>query len=331
MLKRCIEKLIKKDHLSEKESYGALEEIIKGSDNCRTAAFLVLLRAKGETANEIYGIAKAMRDLMIEVKTSCEVMDIVGTGGDGLHTINISTASALLAASCGVKIAKHGNRSISSMCGSADVLSALGIDINKNANEVSSAIERNGFAFMFAPNYHPAMSKIAPVRKALGVPTSFNILGPLLNPACAKYMMVGVYRRDLLEIISDSLIKLGVKKALVYHGQGMDELSTAGIAEAYEIANGEKLLTTINPEDFGFKKCVIEDLKGSSPIENAMILKNVFKGESGAISDSIVLNAAFALKLYGVSKTINNGIKLAKNTLNSGYVEQFIKRLSTDY
>lgn len=331
MLKECIEKLIRRENLSSDECKSALDEIIKGDDNCRTAAFLVLLKAKGETADEIYGIAKAMRSSMVKVKTSSDVMDIVGTGGDGRHTVNISTASALLAASCGVKIAKHGNRSVSSICGSADVLSALGIDINKNAQEASKSIEKDSFAFLFAPNYHGVMSKIAPVRKALGVPTCFNILGPLLNPACAKYMMIGVYKRDLLDIISDALIKLGVKKALVYHGQGTDELTTAGISEAYEIENNSKLLTTINPQDYGFDECSIEDLKGGDPQKNALILKKVFKGECDPISDSIVLNAAFALKIYGICPSVKDGIKVAKNALFNGCVEQLIKRLSTSY
>lgn len=331
MLKECIEKLIRRENLSSDECNRALDEIISGNDHCRTAAFLVLLKAKRETSDEIYGIAKAMRNSMVKLNTSYDVMDIVGTGGDGQNTVNISTASAILAASCGVKIAKHGNRSVSSLCGSADVLSALGIDINKNAEEASRAIERDGFAFLFAPKYHSAMSKIAPVRKALGIPTCFNILGPLLNPACAKYMMIGVYKRDLLEIISDALIKLGVKKALVYHGQGMDELTTAGISEAYEIENNSKLLTTINPQDYGFDKCAIEDLKGGDPHENALILKKVFGGMPGPISDSIVLNAAFALKIYGISLSVENGIKVAKNALFNGESQQLIKRLSTAY
>jgi len=331
MLKECIKKLIIRENLSSNECDEALEEIIKGDNPCLAAAFLVLLKAKGETADEIYGIAKAMRNSMIKVRTSSDVIDIVGTGGDGQHTVNISTASALLAASCGIKVAKHGNRSVSSLCGSADVLSALGVDINKNTEEASRAIERDGFAFLFAPNYHPAMAKIASVRKALGIPTCFNILGPLLNPAFARYMMIGVYKRELLEIISDALIKLGVKKALVYHGQGLDELTTAGISEAYEIEDNTKLLTIINPQEYGFNKCSIEDLKGGNPQKNASILKKVFKGECDPISDSIVLNAAFALKIYGISTSVKDGINIAKNALANGFAEQLIKRLSTSY
>lgn len=331
MLKDCIDKLIRKENLTSDECVEALKEIISSDNQCCTAAFLVLLKSKGETPDEIYGIAKAMRASMIRVKTSRAVMDIVGTGGDGMNTFNISTASALLAASCGVKIAKHGNRAVSSLCGSADILTALNININQNAQEASESIEKDGFAFLFAPNYHSAMSKIAPVRKALGIPTCFNILGPLLNPACAEYMMLGVYKRELLDIMSDVLIKLGVKKALVYYGAGTDELTTAAVAEAYEITDGKKLSTCINSHDFGFKKCSIENLKGGGPNENAAILQSVFKGESGVISDTIILNAAFALNIYGIAPSVQDGIKIAKKALIDGSAEQFIKRLSTSY
>lgn len=331
MLKKIIEKLIRRENLSSAECEDALYEIIKGADQCKASAFLVLLSAKGETADEIYGIAKAMRHEMIKINIPYPVMDIVGTGGDGMHTVNISTASALLAACCGVKIAKHGNRSVSSLCGSADVLSTLGIDINKTPEEASKSIDKDGFAFLFAPNYHPAMLKIAPIRKALGIPTCFNILGPLLNPAGAEYMMLGVYKEELLDIMADVLIKLGVTKALVYHGQGTDELTTIGIIKAYEIKNGQKLSTRINPYDFGFQKGSINDLKGGNPQENAATLKNVFSGKSSVISDSIILNTAFALKIFGICEAIPDGITIAKNALGNKQAEQFIKRLSTTY
>jgi len=330
-MKKTIERLIRRENLSSSECEDALHYIITSNDHCNASAFLVLLKAKGETSEEIYGIAKAMRDSMVKVETACDVMDIVGTGGDGMHSFNISTASALLAASCGVKIAKHGNRSVSSLCGSADLLEALGIDINKNPQQASESISRDGFVFMYAPNYHPAMAKIAPVRKALGIPTCFNILGPLLNPASAKYMMVGVYKEELLDVIADTLIMFGIKKGLVYHGCGMDELTTAGASKAIQISDTNRLSTWIKSDDFGLKKCSVENLKGGNPNENVKIFKSIFRAEPSATSDSIALNAAYAMLIYGCQKSVEDGLKIAQNSLRDGSAEQFIKRLSTTY
>ena len=330
-MKTTIERLIRREDLSSAECEDALHYIITSDDLINAAAFLVLMKSKGETAQEIYGIANAMKSQMIRVKTTHDVMDIVGTGGDGMHTFNISTASSLIAASCGVKIAKHGNRAVSSLCGSADFLGGLGIDINKTPEQASESIDRDGFAFLFAPNYHPAMAKIAHVRKALSIPTCFNLLGPLLNPASPRYMMIGVFREDILDVISDVLAMFKITNAMVYHGCGTDELTICGLSKAIFISDGRKLSTWINPDDYGFTKKSIEGLKGGSVDVNVNLFRDVLKGNSSVISESLMLNVAFMLMLYGSVKNVEEGLVIAHNALKDGSAEQFIKRLSTAY
>ncbi|HBM15577.1 MAG TPA: anthranilate phosphoribosyltransferase [Lentisphaeria bacterium] len=330
-MRKTLQRLIRRENLTSSECEDALHYIINSDDSIKASAFLVLLSAKGETAEEIYGIANVMKSQMIKVKTNHDVMDIVGTGGDGMHTFNISTASALIAASCGIKIAKHGNRAVSSLCGSADFIEGLKIDINKTPDQASESIDRDNFAFLYAPNYHPAMAKIAPVRRALGIPTCFNIIGPLLNPASAKYMMIGVFKEDLLDVMADVLLMFKVRKAIIYHGCGTDELTTCGTSRAIFISDTEKLSTWINPDHYGFKKSSINNLKGGSVDLNVNIFKDTLKGKTSATTDSLLLNAAFMLMLYGSVKNVEDGLIFAHNCIASGTAEQFIKRLSTTY
>jgi anthranilate phosphoribosyltransferase len=272
-----IERLIDREDLSEDEARGALEALVSGAEPCQTAAFLVLLRAKGETAAEIAGLARAMRGLGVPVSTGYDVLDIVGTGGDGIGSVNISTGATVVAAAAGARVAKHGNRSVSSLCGSADVLEALGVAIDLGPAGVKRCVDEAGVGFMFAPMFHPAMKAVVPVRKALKVRTAFNMLGPMLNPADAAYGLVGVYSTSISHLMADALIRLGVKKALVVHSAGLDELTPMAPADIVEVsAGGVKRSYMLEPKDLGIPRCEVEDLKGGDAALNARILMASF-------------------------------------------------------
>ncbi len=325
MLKPYLEKLIKHEDLTAAETKAATELMLQGAESSQVAALLVLLRAKQETAEEILGIVQAMRANMISVVAKTPVLDIVGTGGDGAHTVNVSTGAAILAASCGVKIAKHGNRSVSSMCGSADVLEALGVNINMGSEQVAKCIEKVGIGFCFAPNFHPMMQALRDVRKSLGVPTCFNILGPLLNPVQAEYLLIGVFNEALVPLVADIVFKLGVKRALVFHGNGLDELSCIGPVQVTEIDATEIKSYELNPQSFGFEKCNIQDLQGGEAHENAQILLDVFNGKPGAVADTLIFNAAVAAYVYGRAQSIEQGIELVRNNIAAGKAMQLLK------
>lgn len=327
MLKPYIEKLIRRENLTSKESKKAMSIIINGANQAQIVAFLVLLRAKQETADEIFGIVNAMRKTMITVHVKNPVMDIVGTGGDGKNTANISTGASLLAASCGVRIVKHGNRSVSSRCGSADVLEMLGLNINQDEKKVAESVKKNNFGFCFAPKFHPALSQLKEIRTSLKIPTCFNILGPLLNPAHAEFLMIGVFDSTLLDLIADVLLKLKVTRALIFHGNGLDEISCIGQANAIEIFLGKKKHLIIDPKEYGFKQCDIDDLKGGTPKENARQIRNVFDGIQGPIADTIILNAAIALNIYGKSKSINNAVQIVKKNIQDRTAKHFLERI----
>ena len=236
MLKQAIEKLLLRESLSQEESESATREVLSSANSHQIAAFLVLMRAKGETIEELHGAILAMRSAMIRVNIATPVLDIVGTGGDGMHTLNISTASAILAASCGVKVAKHGNRSVSSLAGSADVLEALRVNIHQPPHKIAACVEELGIGFMFAPNFHPALKHIKEVRQNLGTRTLFNILGPLLSPASAGHLMLGVFSEDLLIVVAQLLVRLNQRRSFVFHGCGLDELSCLGPAQVIEVS-----------------------------------------------------------------------------------------------
>ena len=283
------------------------------------AAFLVLLRAKGETAEEIAGLANAMRDLCVPVKTPYDVLDIVGTGGDGIGSVNISTGATVIAAAAGAKVAKHGSRSVSSLCGSADVLEALGIAVELDPAGVNLCLEEAGVGFMFAPSFHPAMKAVVPVRKALKVRTAFNMLGPMLNPADAAYGLIGVYSTSVSNLMADALQRVGVKKALVVHSMGLDELTPMGPADVVEVAAGAARRSyQLEPKDLGIPRCAVEDLAGGDAALNAKILMDAFGGGRGAVADALNLNAGVALAAANVARDAKEGVAMAQEAQRSG-------------
>jgi anthranilate phosphoribosyltransferase len=304
-----LKKLLERIDLTEKESLKAAEEMIKGESPYQIAAFLALLHAKGETAEEIYGIVQAMRKVMIPFKVEGPTLDIVGTGGDGANTVNISTASALLAAALGVKVTKHGNRASSSQCGSADFLEYLGFDFDQPT--------RGNFTFLFAPRYHTAFKTIAPIRKGLGIRTVFNLIGPLLNPANPDHLLFGVGDPSLLEVMAEVLLKMKTPHSLVFHGQGIDELSTLGPCEVIDIQEDQVKRWVLNPEDYGLKTCKLADLQGGEAKVNAALLKKAMTTGDGPIADTLALNGAMALYLFNKTP-LEKGIFLAQAVLKEG-------------
>jgi anthranilate phosphoribosyltransferase len=274
----------------------------------------------------LIGIIQAMRHLMIQVPVSSPVLDIVGTGGDGAHTLNISTASAILAASCGVKIAKHGNRSVSSLCGSADVLEALGIDIYRNPAQISRSIAEIGIGFIFAPEFHPALKHLKEIRKGLGTRTLFNIIAPLLNPAQAEHLMLGVFSEQLLEIAARILQRLNTRRSFVFYGCGLDELSCIGPSQVIEVTNEGLRPFILDPSALGLNRCSLTDLQGKDAAYNARKILEAFNGVESAFADTIALNAGSALYLYGKTDSIQDGVTLAKEHLKERKANEVLSR-----
>ncbi len=312
MLKSLLEKLICQKNLTKEESALAIDQILADANPNQIAAFLVLMRAKGETVEELQGIIEAMRTKMIQIQIPTPVLDIVGTGGDGAHTLNISTASAILAASCGVKIAKHGNRSVSSACGSADVLEWLGINIHQGKENLSRCIEEVGIGFMFAPNFHPAIKNLKEIRAGLNIRSFFNIIGPLLNPAHAQYLMVGVFHKDLMEKVASLLCHLKIHRALVFHGCGLDELSCLGPSDVIEVSENSIRHFVLDPIELGLKQCTLDDLRGKDAAYNAHRIVEALEGKQSPFADTIALNAGVAAYIYGITDSIVEGIEMAK-------------------
>jgi anthranilate phosphoribosyltransferase len=332
-LKPYIETLIQGErHLTSDETEAAFSEILlKGADEVQVGSLLTLLRARGETPSEIAGMVKAMNQACNAVNLGdTKLLDIVGTGGDGADTINISTASVVLAAACGCIVAKAGNRSVSSACGSADVLEALGIKVDLQPRQIKECVDACGVAFMFAPVNHPAMKFVAPIRKKLGVRTCFNILGPMTNAAGAQHAVIGVFHTELLPLMAGALKEVGkVDHAVVIHGVGLDEISPLGPATILEIKNiakeGEpkqyqERQFEFDPLDVGIPRCSLADLKGGGPKENAEKFVAVLQGgdHTDAKRDSIVLNAGVGCFVYGLAESIEEGCALARSTLTSG-------------
>jgi len=307
--------------LSEDDAYRVMEEIMSGqASDAQIAALIAALRVKGETESEITGFARAIGAGAAKVQaTYNQLIDTCGTGGDMSDTFNISTATAFVVAACGVKVAKHGNRSVSSKCGSADVLEALGIKLNLSPIEALGALEKTGITFMFAPLFHSAMRHAAKARSEIGIRTIFNLVGPLSNPAGADCRLLGVYKPEYTETLGKVLLRLGVKRALVVHGAGgMDEISTLGSTRVTEV--GEKKIITyyIDPAMFGLPLASATDLQGGSPSENAALLLRIFGGELGPARDIVVLNAAAALYAAGIVANIAAGINPACRAIDSG-------------
>lgn len=314
-LAQAIKHLSENKTLSESECEKAFEELVSGEHLEEGKAFLKLMSEKGETTEEFEGLAHVMRKKMRSVIIDEELIDIVGTGGDGSNSVNISTGSAILAASCGVKVAKHGSRASSSKCGSADLLEYLGVSLDEDPQE---AIIRAGITFLYAPNYHPAMGVVAPIRKALGIRTIFNLIGPLLNPTRPTYLMLGVAREHLLEPFADVVQKLGMKRSMIVFGNGMDELTPIGPCHAILITPEERTKMVIDPQELGFEKCTVEDLKGGDVEVNATKLVAALKGEKGPIADTLILNAGVALFITGRAPSIESGISFARHAQESG-------------
>lgn len=317
MLLCFLDLLMEKRRLSRSQAKEAMEAIFSTEDPHQIAAFLAILRYRGESPAEVAGMVDAMEEKSICVDVPYPVLDIVGTGGDRAQTVNISTGSALLAASLGIPIAKHGNRSVSSLCGSADVIEALGLKVALSPDEVRRYLDEVGFAFMFAQEYHPFLQKIRSVRKGLKLPTVFNILGPLLNPARAEYALIGTANLAAVELMSKVLTeRRQTKRAIVFHGSGLDELSPLGPAKGYMIEGGSRTPLSLDPAEFGFAPCSLSDLQGGDAKLNAAILMKAFAGEHSAVADALAFNTGAALWIYGKASTLSEGVELARKGLN---------------
>lgn len=326
-MKKYLEKLMQLESLSQLEAQLLCEEIFNSLNEAQVAAVLALLHAKNETSDEIAGFLDFMRMHMVSVNYTGSAIDIVGTGGDGAHTVNISTAAALLAASCGATVIKHGNVSSSSRCGSANLIEKLGVPLHMTSAQLVQYVEQTNFGFCFAKDYHPIMKKLAKIRRDLGAPTIFNLLGPLLNPARVSYMLCGVYTKRLLPVFADVLLNQNIKHAFVVHGNGLDELSCLGKNDVIEIVNGKKYDRIIDPKDYGFDYCTLDDLKGGSVDENYEIIVNVLSGQvPGPLANTIALNAGVALYVAGVANTIELGVLQALQALCDGRSLENIER-----
>jgi anthranilate phosphoribosyltransferase len=321
MIQRAIMRLLEGYDLTRAEAREVMGSIMNGeATQAQMGGFLVALRFKGETAHEIAGCAEAMREHVLAVKPKRQdLVDTAGTGGDNAHTLNISTAAALVAAAAGAGVAKHGNRAVSSSSGSADVLEALGFTLELPPERIERSIDELGFGFLFAPAHHPAMRHAAPVRKELATRTVFNVLGPLTNPAGARAQVVGVFAADLVPTIANVLAQLGAQRAFVVYGAaGIDELSPAGPNLVAEVENGSVTQRTIDPLDLGVPRCAPEELRGGSPSENAAAIRRVFEGEEGGARDAILLNAAGAIAAGGHAADLREGLEIARRTVASG-------------
>lgn len=334
VMKNAIQSVINGENLDFATARTVMEAMMDGTATpSQMGALLTGLRMKGETVEEITACAKVMREKGLKVSPASNVIDIVGTGGDGTNTFNISTTSAFVIAAAGVPVAKHGNRGISSQSGAADVLECLGINLNLTPQQNEIILQQSNICFMFAQLYHTSMKYAAPVRKEMGVRTLFNILGPLSNPAGATLQLMGVYDLKLVEPLAQVLSNLGVEKGLVVSGNdGMDEVTLTAATQVCEIRNGELTAHTIIPEQFGFNRCTLKELAGGSPAENAQITSDILTGrERGPRRDVTVLNSAMALYLAGDNCRVVDCVMLAEDIIDSGLaaakLEEF-RRLS---
>ena len=330
MIKEAIAKVVEKKDLREDEMVSVMREIMEGEATpAQIAAFITALRMKGETVDEITGAARVMREKALKVKTKASVVvDTCGTGGDESFTFNISTAAAFVAAGAGLTVAKHGNRSVSSKSGSADVLKSLGVNIEAEVQKVEECLDSIGIGFLFAPLMHGAMKYAAPVRREIGIRTIFNILGPLTNPAGARYQVLGVYRSELTEVLANVLKNLGSTRAFVVSGNdGLDEMTLTSETKVSELKDGKVKTYSIKPEEFGMTRCKLFELQGGEPDDNARIISAILKGDKGPKRDVVVLNAAAAIVASGMAKDMKEGIKLAEEAIDSGKALEKLEKL----
>jgi len=330
MIQSAIAELMDGRDLSQESARDVMRTIMAGEATPgQIGAFLVALRIKGETADEIAGCAEAMREHVLVVRPArTDLVDTAGTGGDGAGTFNISTAAALVAAAAGAGVAKHGNRAVSSSSGSADVLEALGFNLELPPETIARSIDELGFGFLFAPTHHPAMRHAAPVRRELATRTVFNVLGPLTNPAGARAQVVGVYAPELVPTIAEVLARLGAERAFVVHGAaGVDELSPAGPNLVCEVADGQVRRREIDPLDLGIERCAPADLGGGDPADNAETIRRIFSGADGGKRDAVLLNAAGAIAAGGLASDLAEGVGFAREAVDSGAAGERLEAL----
>lgn len=338
MIKEAIVKIVNKGDLTYDEAYTVMNEIMSGETSpTQNAAFLAALStksARAETTDEIAGCAAAMRDHALKMETDMDLFEIVGTGGDNAHSFNISTTSALVCAAGGMKVAKHGNRAASSKCGTADCLEALGVNIEQSPEKCEELLREVGMCFFFAQKYHASMKYVGAIRKELGFRTVFNILGPLTNPGSPKMQLLGVYDEYLVEPLAQVLISLGVKRGMVVYGQDkLDEISMSAPTTICEFKDGWFKTYTVCPEDFGLERCARADLEGGTPEENAKITRDILNGEKGHKRNAVLMNAGAALYVGGKVESMEAGVKLAAEIIDSGRaaktLEEFIRVSNT--
>ncbi len=323
MIKSFLTKVADGHDLGRGEMESAMDIITSGEASAaQIGAFIIGLRMKGETADEIAGAAAIMRKKAVKISpkrlTGDALLDTCGTGGDGSGTFNISTAAAFVAAGAGAPVAKHGNRSVSSRSGSADVLEALGVTITISPAHVEACIDEVGIGFLFAPQLHGAMKHVSGPRRELGIRTIFNILGPLTNPAGAQAQLLGVYDPDLCPVLARVLLALGTKRAMVVHGEGLDEITTTGQNHVSLLRDGRIEQLTLRPERYGLRKASLEDLAGGTPLQNAQIIEDILRGKEGPKCDVVMLNAAAALTVCGIAPDLEAGLKKAADSIHSG-------------
>lgn len=332
MIKEAIVKIVNKEDLTYDEAYAVMNEIMGGeTTSTQNAAFLAALStksAKAETTDEIAGCAAAMREHAVQVKTGMDVFEIVGTGGDNAQSFNISTTSALVAAAGGMKVAKHGNRAASSLCGTADCLEALGVNIDQSPEKCVELLNKVGMCFFFAQKYHTSMKYVGHIRKELGFRTVFNILGPLTNPGSPAMQLLGVYDEYLVEPLAQVLVSLGVKRGMVVYGMDkLDEISMSAPTKVCEIKDGWFRTTVISPEDFSFERCTKEDLKGGTPEENTKIVRDILGGQKGNKRNAVLMNAGASLYIGGKADSMKEGIELAAEIIDSGKALETLDKL----
>ncbi len=332
MIKEAIEKIVSKEDLTYDEAYAVMNEIMSGETTAtQNAAFLASLStksARAETTEEIAGCAAAMRDHATKVNTGMELFEVVGTGGDNAQSFNISTTTAIIAAAGGMKVAKHGNRAASSLCGTADCLEALGVNINQSPARCIELLGEVGMCFFFAQKYHTSMKYVGSIRRELGFRTVFNILGPLTNPGSPSMQLLGVYDDYLVEPLAQVLVNLGVRRGMVVYGQEkLDEISLSAPTTICEIKDGWFKSSVITPEQFGFARCTKDDLRGGTPEENAQITRAILSGEKGHKRNAVLMNAGAALYIGGKADSMQDGITLAAQLIDSGEALQTLDKL----